>query len=139
MLNENPGRPTCTYNCAVSTEREKEICDDAHDVESTVWDVTSQTIATQYDIIVTSSRVCASEPALSNALSSLKSEGFLVLLSAGDTVNTDAVAECVASRESAVARLELLRKRTTNVSKEVRSVNSKYVTVAASNKERSNY
>ena len=111
VLNTNPGRPVCTYNVSVNSEREKEITDFEHLTESFVWDPTSQPTSDKYDVIMTSSTACNSEVAIENVLSSLKSGGFVVLLSFGEKSNWEDIADNVASRESLSASLYLLRSK----------------------------
>ena len=111
VLNSNPSRPVCTYEVAVNSEREKEVTDFEHLTESFVWDALTQPTSSKYDVIVTSSTVCNSIEAMGNILGSLKSEGFLVLLSLeGEKLETTEIAENVASRECSFATLSLLRK-----------------------------
>ena len=115
MLNSNPGRPVCTYNVSVNSEREKEITDYEHLTESFVWDPSSQPTSDKYDLIMTSSTVCNSGEAMENVLDSLKSGGFVVLLSFGEKSNWEEVADNVASRESSSTSLYLLRRKQNQV------------------------
>jgi hypothetical protein len=94
----------------VASEREKEIADFEHVTESFVWDVSSQPASSKYDVIMTSSVVCNSVEAIKNILDSLKTEGFLILLSFdGDKLETGEIVENVASRECPFATLSLMR------------------------------
>ena len=96
---------------SVNSEREKEITDFEHLIDSFVWDPTSQPTSDKYDVIMTSSTVCNSGVALENVLGSLKSGGFVVLLSFGEKSNWEDIACNVASRESLSASLFLLRSK----------------------------
>ena len=112
VLNSNPGRPICTYNVSVSSEREKEITDYEHLTESFVWDALSQPTSDKYNVIMTSSTVCNSREAMDNILGSLKAGGFLVMLTLEeDKLETCETAEIVASRDCSFATLSLIRSK----------------------------